>query len=381
MKTSGKKKWIAAAALIVILASVYAATTFSGGVKADVITVEKGEVCKLIREVGTVESDNSIIISSAFTGEIKGLVGSTGDLINAGELLLTSDNSVAQLDIKSLRGQLSGLEISYSRAKEIADRNKILFNQGALSREEYDAALASKRELEAQVSSLRYSIESYAKASGISGITSPIKGTITDVFIKEGEYVSVGTPLFEVADLDMLYIRTNLIAEDADVVETGNEVLIYAEKGDLPLTGSSVRRIHFKAKEEVSGLGIIQKRVTVEVEILPDVELRLGSDVDLAIIVAKKKDVLRIPIGSRFQIEGNSYVYVAEGGRARLREIEIGLEGDDYVEIVSGLSDGETVILSPGNDIDDGKKISLQTLQRYDIIKHAIKGLHLVSIC
>lgn len=361
MKKRRKKKWIIAVVVIVALAGAYAVTVFSGGVEADVVTAEKGLVRKLIKETGTVESDNSIIISSAFSGEIKGLVGSTGDLVNSGELLLTGDKGVAQLDLKSLRAQLSGLEISYSRAKETAGRNKTLYEQGALSREEYDTALAAEKELEAQVSSLRYSIESYAKASGSSGVTSPINGTITEVFVKEGEYVTVGAPLFEIADLDKLCIKANLISEDADMVEVGDEVLIYEEKGGgLPAVGSRVRRIHLKAKEEVSGLGIIQKRVAVEIEMSPGISPRLGSDVDLAIIVVEKEAELQVPLGSVFQMDGNSYVYVSEGGKAVLRQVEKGLEGDGHVEITSGLTSGERVIVSPGNDIEDGTKLKLK---------------------
>lgn len=358
MKKCRKKKWIVAMVIIVALIATYLVTVFSGGVEADTIAAEKGFVRKLVKESGTVESDNSIIISSAFTGEVKGLAVSAGDLVSSGWLLLSGDKSVAQLDLKSLRAQLAGLEISYSRAKELAGRNKNLYDQGVISKEEYDSALASEKELEAQVSSLRYSIESYAKASATSGVTSPIKGTVTDVFVKEGEYVTVGAPLFAIADLDNLFLMANLIAEDADMVEAGDKVLIYTKNGGgIPIGGSSVRHIHLKAKEEVSGLGIIQKRVAVEIEMSPEISPRLGSDVDLGIIIEEKEDVIRVPLSSVFRIDGDSYVYVAEEGRAMLRQVEKGLEGDEHIEIAWGLAEGEVIILSPGNEIEDGTRL------------------------
>lgn len=160
------------------------------------------------------------------------------------------------------------------------------------------------------------------------------------------------------ADLDNLYIKVDLIAEDADLVKERNEVLVYGEgPGQLSAEGSSVCRVHLKAKEALSGLGILQKRVTVEVSMDQSLSLRLGSDVDLAIVVEEKDNVLRVPDSAVFKMNENWYVFAAKKGKASLRQIETGLEGDGFVEIISGLSEGERVIVSPGNDIEDGIKL------------------------
>jgi HlyD family secretion protein len=358
MKKGNKKKWILIGGLLIALIAVYGLTVYTGGVEADTTEVEKGPIRKLIKETGTVESDNTVIVASNFSGEIKSVIVSEGDTVNEGELLLTGDESVAQLDLKSLRAQLSGLEASHARAKETVANNKILYEQGALSRQEYDAAITAERELAAQMSSMRYSIESFAKASGASGVTAPMSGTITEIYAREGEYATVGVGLFEITDLDSLYIKANLITEDADLVKVGDEVLVYGDgSGGLPATGSSVRRVHLKAREELSGLGILQKRVTVEIQMAPNLNLRLGSDVDIEIVVEEKEDVLRAPDNAVFKMDGNHYVFVAEEGKARLRQIETGLEGDGFIEILSGLSEGEMVIRSPGNEIEDGIKL------------------------
>ena len=358
MKKRNKKIWIVAIALVLVITASAIGILYTGGVEAEVVSADEGTVRKLIKETGTVESGNAIVIASNFSGEVKGVIVTEGDSVNAGDLLLTGDESVAQLDLKSLRAQLSGLEVSHGRAREAVSKNKTLYDQGALSREEYDAAMAAEKELAAQVSSLRYSIESFAKASGASGVTAPIDGTITEVYAKEGEYAVIGAGLFEISDLQDLYIEVDLIAGDADKVEVGDQVLVYAgDSGGLPAMGSSVRRIHLKAREELSGLGIMQKRVKVEIQMEPTISLRLGSDVDVEIIVEDMGNVLRVPVSAVFKLDGDHYVFVAEGGRASMRQVEIGLEGDDHIEIVSGLSEGEIVIRSPGNEIEDGIRL------------------------
>lgn len=358
MKKGKTRKWIIGIAVVLVIIAVAMGTIYTGGIEAELAAADQGEVMRLIKETGSVESGNTIVVASNFSGEIRGVVVSEGDSVKAGDLLLTGDEGAAQLDLKSLRAELSGLEVTHRRAVEAVKKNKTLYDQDALSREDYDAAVAMEKQLAAQVSALRYSIESFAKTSGASGVTAPIDGTITEVYAKEGEYAVVGSGLFEISDLEDLYIEVNLIAEDADKVEAGDQVLVYTgDSGGLPATGSNVRRIHIKAREELSGLGIMQKRVKVEIQTDSGISLRLGSDVDIEIVIDQKKNVLRVPENAVFQQDGNHYVFVAESGKARLRQVETGLEGDDYIEIISGLSRGEEVVRSPGNEIENGVRL------------------------
>jgi len=107
----------------------------------------------------------------------------------------------------------------------------------------------------------------------------------------------------------------------------------------------------------MSELGVNQKRVTVEISLGTTEPIRLGSDVDVEITVEKKKNVLRVPDLAVFEKEKKDCVYVIEGGKAVLREIKTGLEGEDFMEVLSGLAEGDTVILSPNDDITDGIKV------------------------
>ena len=96
MKKGNKKKWILIGGLLIALIAVYGLTVYTGGVEA-IRRGGKGPIRKLIKETGTVESDNTVIVASNFSGEIKSVIVSEGDTVNEGELLLTGDESVAQL--------------------------------------------------------------------------------------------------------------------------------------------------------------------------------------------------------------------------------------------------------------------------------------------
>ena len=354
------KKWvlIGSAALIVVAAGCVA--FISGGISVDSDAVSKGEVTKLIKESGTVESESSVIVSAKNPGEIEGLKVSEGDQVKAGDILMTSGETSISLDIKSQQAELSGLQAQYSHARDLANKNKALYDQGALSYEDYQASNTAAEQLSSQLEALKYSIRSYAESSGASGVSAPVSGVITETFVKEGETVSAGESLFEISNLNDTYVKADLIAEDADRIRVGSPVLIYNEDTGFSDKNGSVRKIYIKAQEETSDLGVNQRRVTVEISFGTKDVPRLGSNVDVEITAAKKDNVLRVSDLAVFEMNQKNYVYVISGGKAVLREIKKGIEGEDFTEIKSGLSVGEKVILSPGDEISDGVKVKMK---------------------
>ncbi len=357
MKLFQNKKWIAIGLGGILVVAAAAAMTVNSGVAVETAAAEQGEVTKLLKETGTVESKSSITVTAKNSGEIKGMAVSEGAQVTAGDLLMAGGGSSAALDIKSQKAELSGLQAQYSQARELADKNKALYEQGALSYQEYNAANTAAKQLSAQIAALQYSIESYAESTGAGGVTAPISGVLTGVFVKEGESVAAGAPLFEISNLDDVYVKTDFIAEDADLIREGDPVRIYNEDAGFSDDLGVVKKVFLKAEDKMSDLGVAQKRVTVEISFGTAEKIRLGSNVEVEIAVEKKENVLRIPDLAVFEKDRKDFVYVVQGGKAGLREVKTGLEGEDYTEIVSGLSAGELVILSPGDDISDGIRV------------------------
>lgn len=360
MKLLKSKKWIVigGAAILVIAAAAFTAMTT--GIAVESAAVDQGEVTKLLKETGTVESKSSITITAKNSGEIKGLIVEEGDNVKAGDTLMTSDGTSATLDIKSQQAELAGLQAQYSQARELANKNKALYEQGALSYEDYNVSSTVAKQLAAQIASLQYSIQSYADSSGAEGVTAPMDGVLTGVFVKEGESVAAGAPLFEISNLNDVYVKTDFIAGDADLIREGDMARIYNEDANFSDDAATVSKIYLKAEDKMSDLGVNQKRVTVEVSFGTVKPIRLGSDVDVEITVDKKDNVLRVPDLAVVEKDRKNYVYVIEGGKAVLREVRTGLEGEDFMEVVSGLSKGDTVILSPNDDISDGVRVKAQ---------------------
>ena len=318
--------------------------------------VDQGPVEKLLKETGTVESKSSVTVTAKTAGDIKGLTVEEGDQVKAGDTLMTSGGTGAVLDIKSQQAEMAGLQVQYSQARELANKNRALYEQGALSYEAYHASDTEAAQLAAQISSLQYSIQSYAETSGAQGVVAPMDGVLTGVYVKEGESVA-GAPIFEISNLSDIYVKTDFIAEDADQIHEGDTVRIYNKDAGFSDEKGTVRKIFLKAEDKMSDLGVNQKRVTVEISFGTDQPIRLGSDVDVEVTAEQKSDILRVPDLAVFEKNQKNFVYVIDGGKAVLREVKTGLEGEDFMEVISGLSKGDKVIVSPSDDISDGVRI------------------------
>lgn len=357
MKLLKGKKWIVITGTAVLAIAAIAVSTMNAGIAVESAAIDQGEVKKLLKETGSVESKSSITITAKNSIDIKGLTVEEGDNVKVGDTLMTSGGTSAVLDIKSQQAQLSGLQAQYSQARELANKNKSLYDQGALSYADYNASETAAKQLSAQIASLQYSIQSYAESSGTGGVVAAMDGVITGIFVKEGESVIAGTPLFEISNLEDVYVKTDFIAEDADLIREGYAVRIFNKNAGFDDENGIVKKVFLKAEKKMSDLGVNQKRVTVEISFGSLSPMRLGSDVDVEITVDQKENVLRVPDLAVFEKDRKDCVYVIEGGKAVLREVETGLEGEDYIEVVSGLKKGDMVILSPGDDISDGVRV------------------------
>ena len=360
MKQIKTKRWIAAGAIVILVGAAAVMTVGNTGVEAEIAAIDRGDVIKLLKETGSVESRSAVTISAKNAGEVKGLMVEEGDAVKAGDLLMAGDGTSAALAIKSRKAELSGLQAQYQQARELANKNKALYQQGALSYESFRASDTAVKQLSSQIASLQYSIESDQESSGASGVTAPVDGILTGVYIKEGEMAAAGQPLFEISNLDDIYVKADFIAEDADLIREGDAVRIYNGDSDFSDDNGTVKKVYLKAEEKMSELGVNQKRVTVEISLGKADALRLGSDVDVEVTVDKKENVVRVPELALFEKNKKDCVYVIKSGKAKLREIKTGLSGEDYKEVVSGLSEGEKVILSPGDDIANGTRVKLK---------------------
>lgn len=171
-------------------------------------------------------------------------------------------------------------------------------------------------------------------------LKAPFDGVITEVKIKAGDQVTSVAAVMTLSNTSALEAQVTVVEEDYALIQPGQTVQLYFDaQPDAQVTGRVSRIVPSRTSAAQP-----QYPVVIEIDQLPE-RLAAGMSVDASIVIAEKKNVLVLPKTLvRARTDGTATVEVWANGRKEKREIKIGLIGDQNVEIVSGLQEGEQVV-------------------------------------
>lgn len=191
-------------------------------------------------------------------------------------------------------------------------------------------------------------------------IYAPISGQVLRVFEESSTVVAMGDPLLELGDARNLEMEVDVLSTDAVRIHPGAELTIEHWGGEAPLQGN-VRVIEPGAFTKISSLGVEEQRVNVIADFNepPDRLSSLGDGyrIEARITVAVSEDALCIPNSALFRHQREWHVLAIEGGRAVLRQVEIGLQNDSHTQVLSGLQSGQQVIVYPDDTLEPGAAV------------------------
>ncbi|MEA1975994.1 MAG: efflux RND transporter periplasmic adaptor subunit [Bacillota bacterium] len=411
MKISKKGKIVTIAILVLILMTIgYFINQNASKLDVDYYTIKKGDVSSEISGHGKVNSDSIITKYALVSGEAVYFNCDIGDYVKKDDVIVKINKDNINFQIEGINAQIenlnymlkeavkpmdkeriNSLEYSVSSAKISLERNVMdlkkseeLYNQGAISLDELNfikdqesisrnqlyslqndlvylrKSVSSNIELQyaSQIEVLEASKKGLLKSLDNCEIKASIDGVITEKYIQEGEFVMQGTPIFEITDFNDIKIIADVLESEIMNISIGMEVIVEDIVTNEKVEGNVIR-IYPKVYEELTELGIKQKKVNVEIKAdkLSNGYL-LNQELELEFITNKLNEVISIPVDSYFEENNKYYVFTNVKGKATKKEITIGLIGDDFVEVSSGLKIGDKIIEVMQNEILEGSKIN-----------------------
>ena len=371
-------------------------------IKVAVEKVEKRDIVEIITSNGKVQPQTEVKLSPDVSGEIVELHVREGDIVRKGDLLLRikPDNYISirnrvEATLNNTKARLKQSESQLSQAKLEYDRKKRLWEQKAISEAEYELALTSynsaRAEQEAAVysvqsgeASLRESEENLRKTT----IYAPIGGTISKLEVEPGERVvgtelMTGTPLLRIAEMDKMEVLVEVNENDIVRVHHLDTSIIEL---DAYLGKKFIGRVtEIPVSANVTGLTTDQvTNFSVKIQVLREsyadliternpYPFRPGMSATVNIQASRKSGVLSVPVQAvttrsdttafsntesltsdeqdkeyiPVKKEQLLVVFLALDGKAIMREVETGIQDDNFIEILSGLEEGEVVITAP----------------------------------
>jgi HlyD family secretion protein len=188
-------------------------------------------------------------------------------------------------------------------------------------------------------------------------LRAPVNGRVLKVVAESEQVVQPGAPLIEIGDPADLEIVVDLLSRDAVRVEPGTPARIESWGGEVAIN-ARVKRVEPTGFTKISALGIEEQRVKTVLDFTdpPESWKRLGHGYRIVarITVWRGENLALVPLGALFRQGNNWAVFVAEGGRARTRIVDVGERDRRAARVISGVQEGEHVILHPSDRLRDG---------------------------
>ncbi|MFA6545084.1 MAG: HlyD family efflux transporter periplasmic adaptor subunit [Limisphaerales bacterium] len=251
---------------------------------------------------------------------------------------------------------------------EQLSRNKVVSPQELESVQSRESATA--RELAVAESTVRQAeaeLLEFAVTPGVTNSTrvpvevkAPVSGRVLKVFEESARVVNPGTPLVELGDPSDLEAVIEVLSRDGAAIAPGTKVELEHWGGPQPLR-AQVRLVEPAAFTKVSALGVEEQRVNVVVDLLTPVaeRLSLGDNfrVEGRIIMWEEPRALKVQSGALFRRGQEWAAFVLGTNSVRFRIVKAGRSSGAETQIVSGLNEGEEIILYPGDRLHDGQRV------------------------
>ena len=366
------------------------------GIEVRVETVDTRDLVATVTASGNVRARRKVDISSDISARVAELLVDEGEDVEEGQVLLRLDPTRYQAAVNRSRANLSQAQAqvsqaraNYLRAQREAERLDSLHAREPLlvSRQEVDNA---QTDLEVQRSLLESSefgvnqagaaLEEASDQLAKTIISAPMAGRVTRLNVEEGETVIVGTMnnpgslVLTVSDLSVMEVVLEVDETDVPEIALGDSATVELDafpEMDFPGVVTEIGNSAIRPPSQAAGTG---QTPTIDFEVVvtldsPEVELRPDLSATAELITETREDQLSIPIIALTLREPESEdgdgaangdnrssaevpdpiegVFVVRNGQVTFTPVTVGIAGQEYFEVLSGLSLGDTVVSGP----------------------------------
>lgn len=411
-----KKIWIGAGVLLVLGLLAWRAMAAEGGDTVEVRAAEVGhrDLVARVTATGHIEPKSSVDISADVSGRVVELPVDEGQSVEEGDLLLRIDPARFEAAVRQARARLSEARATeaqrradYEQAMREWDRLRTLKErtpdlvtdqEAEQTRTRADVARATWQAAEHSVEQAQAALEEAEDQLDKTVIRAPMSGLITRLNVDRGETAIVGTMnnpgslLVTVADLSVMEAVIEVDETDVTQVSPGDSASVQIDAfPDTSFAGRVTKIGNSSIRPRTSGAGGQEEAIDFEVRITLDAPpegIRPDLSATADIITATRADVLAIPIialtlepvdelpagwrdsvpedvdvSGREELEG---VFLVRGETGRFRPVRVGITGDNYFEVLAGLSPGDTVVSGSYQairELSDGQRLEIRDVE------------------
>lgn len=312
---------------------------FSTKIPVNVIPVAEKEIKNSLSLVGVMNPFKEVNIASEVPGRIKAVRFKEGDFKGQGSVLVFLDSELKNIAVETA-------ENNYNKAKQDLERYQQLVKEDAATVSQLENYLFAFKNAEFALNTAYRNVKD-------TKVSAPMSGIVNTKNVEVESYVSPGTVIANMVDISKLKVKVNVPETEVFRLRVGDDVVvttdIYPDKsfdGKISVIAPKGDEAHTYPVEIV----ISNSKVN---------PLKAGMFAKIDFSTIKGKTSLAIPREAIIGSIKDAKVYVIVNGKASLRKIETGLEGDKEIEVTSGLSAGDQLVIAGQNNLKDGAEVNI----------------------
>ncbi|MBI2566796.1 MAG: efflux RND transporter periplasmic adaptor subunit [Candidatus Schekmanbacteria bacterium] len=301
--------------------------------------VRRGSIASFYATTATLDAEHQTTVHARVEGIVKAVYREEGDVVKEGDVLAQLEDDDQQLRRKQARLKL---KLARSERDRIARMHaaSLLPDQDLEQREnELETAAAEVEAAELQLANTR--------------VRAPLGGRVVRRHVDVGGHVSAAAPLFEIMDVEPMLVRIHVPANRLADVAPGQAVELTVGSRSETLTG----KVTLVSPVVDPQAGTV--KVTAEIHEYP-AGVRPGDFAATRVATAVHDTALLVPAIAAFEEQDQQVVFVAASGKAQRRVVITGFSDRGLTEIVSGVSEGELVVVKGQRNLRDGLPITLE---------------------
>ena len=321
---------------------------------ADVVVARRIELPRTLEVSGSLKAVRSAIVRAKVAGELKSLTVREGDRVRAGQVVGQLDTTELGLKLRQAEQTAASSKSQLDIASRALENNRALVAQGFISPTGLETSISNEAGAKATYEAALSAVALAKKGLGDATLVAPIAGLVSQRLVQPGERVAVDTKLLEIVDLAQLELEAALAPEEVASLAIGRTASLQVDGLSAPVN-ARVARINPSAQ---AGTRAIMVYLAVD----PHPALRQGLFVRGAIELDRKQ-ALALPLSAVRTDQAQPYVLRVREGTAVTAPVRLGargvVQGDAWVEIVSGISEGAVVLTAGVGLVRDGTPVRL----------------------
>ncbi|TLX71520.1 efflux RND transporter periplasmic adaptor subunit [Labilibacter sediminis] len=311
-------------------------------------------VSKTYQFSGNINSVKKSTLSTRIMGQVDKIYAHEGDKIEKGQLLI----AIRSNDIAAKKSQVEAniIEVSaaYKNAETDYNRIKNLYKNKSATKKELDDISTHYKMMEAKLHAVEKAKAEVEEMMTYANIRAPYSGTITDLFVDAGDMANPGMPLIAVEAPGVFEVITRIPESEINLLEKGDTVQV-ALKSTLSNIKGIISRISPSSRFSGSQF---ETRILLlpENDQLKNIRSGMFAQINLFKGIENKILVSQDLIVHRGQLTG--VWTIGQTGNALLRWVRLGKLHNNKVEVISGLSKGDQLIVKSDKRLHDGLKVN-----------------------